>query len=105
MSEKIFSPESWRSAGGAVDDAGGDVTSRLVSRLGSVQITGQEGLTLLDELVAGIVPAVMDAVNGALADMSTGLRDEGAALVETGNAYAAIEEAAAEVAGHMNEGF
>ncbi len=93
MSSKIFTPDSWRKAGGAVEDAGGDVASRIRSRLGSVQLTGEGGLTLLDELVAGIVPAVMEAVDGALADMSTGLGLEGDALIETGNAYAAVEEA------------
>ncbi|AQP51712.1 hypothetical protein [Tessaracoccus flavescens] len=101
MSSKIFTPDSWRKAGGAVEDAGGDVASRIRSRLGSVQLTGEGGLTLLDELVAGIVPAVMEAVDGALADMSTGLGLEGDALIETGNAYAAVEEAATELGGFM----
>ena len=49
MSSKIFMPDSWRKAGGAVEDAGGDVASRIRSRLGSVQLTGEGGLTLLDE--------------------------------------------------------
>lgn len=101
MMARIFSPESWRRAGGAVEDAGGDVASRIRGRLGSVQMTGEGGITLLDELVAGIVPAVMEAVDGALADMSTGLAQEGEGLIETGNAYAAVEEAAAELGGFM----
>ena len=50
VSSKIFTPDSWRKAGGAVEDAGGDVASRIRSRLGSVQPTGEGGLTLLDEL-------------------------------------------------------
>lgn len=101
MNTRIFSPDSWRRAGGAVEEAGADVSTRIRSRLSGVQMTGEGGLTLLDELVAGIVPAVMEAVDGALRDMSTGLADEGEGLIATGQAYAAVEEAAAELGGFM----
>lgn len=101
MTSRIFTPDSWRKAGAAVEEAGGDVTARIRNRLGSVSLTGEGGLTLLDELVAGIVPAVMEAVEGALTDMSTGLRDEGDALIATGDAYAQVEEAATELGDFM----
>lgn len=98
---RIFNPDSWRRAGEAVEDASGDVLSRLKGPLGSVQVTGEGGLTLLDGLVAAIVPAVMEAVDDALGGMASGLKAEAGGLVDTGRAYATVEAEATEIGNFM----
>lgn len=97
-----FNPPSWRKAGVAVSDAGDDISSRVRSRLSGLQNTGADGgISMIDGLIAGVLPAVMEAVDATLAGISTGLGQEGEALVATGDAYAEVEDAATEIGDFM----
>lgn len=99
-----FNPPSWRRAGVAVGQAGDDIASQVRSRVAGLQNTGADGgISMIDGLIAGVLPAVMEAVDETLAGISQGLSDEGEALIATGDAYAEVEDAATEI-GQFMEG-
>jgi len=83
-------------------DAGDDIATRVRSSLAGLQNTGAEGgIAMIDGLIAGVLPAVMEAVDATLEGISQGLRDEGEALIATGDAYAEVEDAATEIGNFM----
>lgn len=97
-----FNPDSWRKAGKAVEDAGTTISSQVAPRLSGLQNTGADGgISMIDGLIAGVLPAVMEAVNATLTGISKGLAAEGEALIATGNAYAEVEAAAEEIGNFM----
>lgn len=97
-----FNPGSWRKAGGVVEDAGTSFASSMQSTLGGLQNTGADGgISMIDGLIAGVLPAVMEAVGSTVTGIAQGLAAEGAALVATGNAYAEVEAAAEEIGNFM----
>ena len=98
----IFTPDSWRKGGSAVEDAGTAFSTAVSGKLSGLSNTGADGgIAMIDGLIAGILPAVLEAVNGTVTGISTGLGSEGAALVATGDAYAEVEAAVAEIGNFM----
>gem|GEM_PF-3350048 len=99
----IFTPDSWRHAGQAVKEASDAFRSGVTGRLGGLANTGADGgMSMVDGLIAGILPAVMEAVDDTIDGISTNLAAEGEALIATGDAYAEVEDAATEIGSFMD---
>ncbi len=99
-----FTPSSWRKAGAAVSDAGTDFSSKMGSQLGSLSSTGADGgISMLDGLIAGVLPAVMDAVTATVDGLAGSMATEGEYLANIGDAYAEVEADAETLSGFMNE--
>ncbi|MDU7360415.1 MAG: hypothetical protein E7L00_04310 [Propionibacteriaceae bacterium] len=98
----IFDPDSWKKSGEAIQEAGRNFKSSASGRISGLQNTGADGgISILDGLIAGILPAVRDAVEGTLDGIKQGLQDEGAAAIATGDAYKAVEDAAEKIGNFM----
>ncbi|WP_296141347.1 hypothetical protein [uncultured Tessaracoccus sp.] len=100
----IFTPSSWQKAGSAIRDAGTTFGDAVRGRVDSLENTGADGgIAMIDEIIAGVLPAVMEAVNETIDGIEQGLGSEGEAAVATGDAYEEVEDAAAEI-GAFDEG-
>lgn len=98
----IFNSRSWKESGKAIQEAGRSFQSSASGRISGLQNTGADGgISILDGLISGVLPAVLEAVQDTLKGIEQGLSDEGDAAIATGEAYQAVEDAAEEIGDFM----
>ena len=87
-----------------MSEAGTDFSSQMESQLGSLATTGAEGgISMIDGLIAGVLPAVMDAVTATVDGLAASMATEGEYMVNIGDAYAEVEADAETLSGFINE--
>ena len=96
--------DAWLQAGLVVARTGEEFAAGIRENLAALANTGTDGRSgSVDALVAGILPAVMEAVEPTVDGIAAGLRKEGEGLTETGHEYAEVEDEANEL-GELQDG-
>lgn len=88
-------PAAWRDAGEVFRSEATRFSTAARREFAPLATTaGVDGIPVLDEMIAGVLPAVMEAVNATVDGISANLAAEGTALVERGDA---LQEIRAEI--------
>lgn len=101
-----FTPSAWRRAGESYERAGADLVDSVVRHLSVLdvsQIGCDRGGHLVDQALSLVVPAVKDAFDAACRDLADSMSEVGRAMVETGEAYAQVEQTAVDLATSIGE--
>lgn len=81
-------PAAWRVAGEIFHTEAARFAAVARRDLGPLVTTGgADGVPVLDEMIAGVLPALLDAVNPTVDGISKGLTDEGTSLMERGETF------------------
>lgn len=82
---------AWLDAGKVMQTEAPRFAETARRELGGLRSTGgQGGIPGFDQMIAGVLPAVLDAVEPTITGISENLAAEGGSLIETGEAYKEI---------------
>ena len=83
---------AWLDAGKVLQTQASRFAEAARRELGGLESTGGDGgIPELDQMIAGVLPAVMEAVDPTVAGISENLAAEGGGLIETGESYAEMK--------------
>lgn len=106
MTDIRFTPSAWQKAGSAYEQAGADLVSAVITHLSVLdvaQIGCDKGSHLIDQALSLVIPAVKDAFDAACRDLADNMTGIGQAMVETGAAYAQLEDSQADLAATISQ--
>lgn len=97
-----FDTSAWLDAGHILQREAARFADAARRELSELENTGGDGgVPGLDQMIAGVLPAVMEAIDPTVAGISENLAAEGGGLIETGESWA---EMAAEIEDMDEEG-
>lgn len=103
MSTK-FDPSSWQKAAADWEAAAADIAA-IAQDMQSIGVVASDGgsTTLLDDALAGIVPASAEAVAGIVAAIGRAMTSEALNFFSTGKLYEQVEDMNVDDADTLNE--